>query len=202
MPHQPTVTEARLENLTAWLTPAISILSSLHDTFAPPFVQPISNTIGSLVNLVQNVKQNKKECAQLVENILQVLYAIIDLHIKSEVPGSLSPVMMDHVGAFMETLQKICIYIEAQQDKNKFKQLFYNNKMNNLLKDCHTGLNQALEIFEINTGLTMLHAIDQIEKAAETMHKELLELISTISETNTISDKSSMYLGAHESQIR
>ncbi|KAJ6470463.1 hypothetical protein C8R45DRAFT_1104883 [Mycena sanguinolenta] len=101
MPHQPTVTEIRLENLTACLTPAVTLLNELN-AFAPPFVQPISNTVASLLKLVQNVKQNKKEVAELLENIHQVLFAIIDLHVKSEALGSLSPAMTEHVGKFMK----------------------------------------------------------------------------------------------------
>ncbi|KAJ6479751.1 hypothetical protein C8R45DRAFT_1101191 [Mycena sanguinolenta] len=121
MPRRPTITDIQLENLVACLTPAVAVLNELIDAFAPPFVQPISKTIASLINLVQNVKQNKKECAQLLENIHQVLYAIIELHIKSEAPGSLSPAMVDHVEKFMKTLHKIYTYIEAQQDGKRIR---------------------------------------------------------------------------------
>ena len=118
MPRQPTVTEIRLENLAACLASAVTLLTELNDAFAPSFVQPISNTVASLLKLVQvlrapmrnalthqicqNVKQNKKECAELLENIHQVLFAIINLHIKSEAAGSLSPAMTEHVGSFMK----------------------------------------------------------------------------------------------------
>ncbi|KAF8203490.1 hypothetical protein K438DRAFT_1932541 [Mycena galopus ATCC 62051] len=135
-----------------------------------------------------------------MENIHQVLYAIINLHIKSEAAGTLPPAKMDHVGTFMGTLHKIYIYIEAQQDRNKFKQLFRNNAMNNLLKDCRAGLDQALNIFEIDTSVRMLWDIGQMKKLFETTHKELLELISTLSETNTTSDKLSVYLDTNESK--
>ncbi|KAJ6480898.1 hypothetical protein C8R45DRAFT_1076164 [Mycena sanguinolenta] len=198
MPRQPTITEIQLENLAACLTPAVAILNELNDAFAPPFVQPISKSIASLINLVQNVKQNKKECAQLLENTHQVLYAIIELHIRSDAPGSLSPVMMDHVEKFMKTLHKIYAYIEAQQDSNKIRQLFRNMEMNSLVKDCHTELDEAKKIFEVNTAAAMFKNIAEMKKEVETKHKELLELISTISETNTTSDDSSVHLGANE----
>ncbi|KAJ6453564.1 hypothetical protein C8R45DRAFT_1192803 [Mycena sanguinolenta] len=147
MPRQPTVTEIRLKSLIASLTPAVTVLNELDDTFAPPFILPISNTITSLIKLVQNVKQNTKECARLLENVHQVLHAIIRLYIKSETPGSLPPAMMDHVGTFMKTLHNIYLYIEGQQDRNKFKQLFRPNEMNNILKDCHARLDQAMQNF-------------------------------------------------------
>jgi hypothetical protein len=48
------------------------------------------------------VKRNKNECAQLLENIHPVLYAIISLHLKSETVESLAPAMLDNIGRFME----------------------------------------------------------------------------------------------------
>ncbi|KAJ6470468.1 hypothetical protein C8R45DRAFT_1166124 [Mycena sanguinolenta] len=203
MPRQPTVTEICLENLTACLTSAVTLLNELNDAFAPSFVQPISNTVASLLKLVQNIKQNKKECAELLENIHQVLFAIINLHIKSEAAGSLSPAMTEHVGRFMKTLHKIYIYIEAQQDRNKLKQLFRNIEMNNLVKGCRAELNEAKTIFEVGPTLVGIDGaifkdIQEIKKTAEAKHKELLELISTMSETNTTTDGSSVHLGANE----
>jgi hypothetical protein len=48
------------------------------------------------------VKWKRNECAQLMENIHPVLYAIINLYLKSETVGSLAPVMLDNIGRFME----------------------------------------------------------------------------------------------------
>ena len=53
MPYQATVTEIRLENLADCLAPTLEILNELNDAFAPPFVQPISNTVASLLKLIQ-----------------------------------------------------------------------------------------------------------------------------------------------------
>ncbi|KAJ6447989.1 hypothetical protein C8R45DRAFT_1115581 [Mycena sanguinolenta] len=103
MPYQSTLTDVRLESLAPYLVPIVGVLNQLNEAFAPPFVQAISKTTESLINLLQTVKQNKKECVQLVENIFEVLHAIISLHIKSEASGSLSPAMTDHVGKFMKS---------------------------------------------------------------------------------------------------
>ncbi|KAJ6472095.1 hypothetical protein C8R45DRAFT_936753 [Mycena sanguinolenta] len=183
MPRQPTVTEIRLENLASCLASIVTVLKELHDAFGLPFVQPISDRVASLIKLVQNVKQNKKECAQLLEDNHQVLYAIINLHVKSETAG---------------TLQKIYMYIKAQQDKNKFKQLFQYIGMGNLVKECYAELDKAKEIFQIGIGRAMFKDIGKMKTAAELMHKELLELISTMSDTNTTSDESLISIGAND----
>ncbi|KAJ6492337.1 hypothetical protein C8R45DRAFT_1213063, partial [Mycena sanguinolenta] len=152
MPHQPTAIEIQLKNLAECLTLALEVLNELNSAFAPPFVQPISSTVASLVKLIQNVKQNRKECAQLLENIYQVLYAIIELHIRSEATGSLSPEMTEHVGIFMKTLHRVFLYMEAQQDRKKLKQLFHNSEMNKVVKDCHAELDEAKKIFQVSVG--------------------------------------------------
>ncbi|KAF8179046.1 hypothetical protein K438DRAFT_1977545 [Mycena galopus ATCC 62051] len=102
MPPLPTVTEMHLDNITACLTQALPLLTELNDAFGPPFVQSIWNTIQGLINLVQNVKRNKAECAQVMENIHRIVYAIIKLHMTSETVGSLSPSMLDNIGKFIE----------------------------------------------------------------------------------------------------
>ncbi|KAJ6449644.1 hypothetical protein C8R45DRAFT_1130514 [Mycena sanguinolenta] len=149
MSREPTVTQIRLENIAECLTPTVELLNELNDAFSPPFVQPISNTVVSLLKLIQNVKQNKKECAQLLEDVHLVLYAIIELHMKSQAGGTLSPEMTAHVGKFMKTLHKIYAYIEAQQHGNMIKQLFRNIKMNKLMKDCHAELDEGKKILEV-----------------------------------------------------
>ncbi|KAJ6477746.1 P-loop containing nucleoside triphosphate hydrolase protein, partial [Mycena sanguinolenta] len=198
MPRQPTVTEIRLENLAACLVPTLEVLNELSDAFDPPFVQPISNAVASLLMCVQNVKRNKKECARLLENTNEVLYAILNLHIKSEVAGTLPPAMTEHVGKFMITLHKIFTYVQAQQDGNKIRKLFQYNETNNLLKDCDAELDQAKKVFEVGTGSALFKDIREMKRAAEIKHKELLELISTMSETNTTTDGSSLYMDANE----
>ncbi|KAF7344367.1 Ubiquitin-domain-containing protein [Mycena sanguinolenta] len=89
---------------------------------------------------------------------------------------------------FLKTLHRIYMYIEVQQ-KTKFK-LFRNIEMNNMVQDCYAELDEAKKIFEVNASGAMFKEVKEMEKAAETKHKELLALISTLSETNTTTDGS------------
>ncbi|KAJ6492162.1 hypothetical protein C8R45DRAFT_928469 [Mycena sanguinolenta] len=106
--------------------------------------------------------------------------------------------MTDHVGKFMKTLHKIYTYIESQQDTNKIKHLFRSINMNSLVKDCYRELDEAKKVFEVghvNTGGTIFKDIREMQKDAELKHAELFELISTMSETNTTVDSSSIFYG-------
>ncbi|KAJ7805390.1 hypothetical protein B0H14DRAFT_3153446 [Mycena olivaceomarginata] len=140
--------------------------------------------------MVQNVKRNKDECAQLMENIHPVLYAIINLHLKAETVESLSPETLYNIGKFMETLHKIYTFLEGQQDGNRIKYLFHNNEVQKLFRDCHTGLDQALEVFEVTTRPLWVNDIDVMKKTVQLMHEELFELIQTLSDSSTNSNGS------------
>jgi hypothetical protein len=53
MPRQLTVTETRLNTITAYLTPAIQLLDEVNDAFGSSFLRPISKTTLSLIVGVQ-----------------------------------------------------------------------------------------------------------------------------------------------------
>ncbi|KAJ7446970.1 P-loop containing nucleoside triphosphate hydrolase protein, partial [Mycena latifolia] len=190
MSPQRTVTDIHQNNAIRCLAAVITLLNELSDAFGTPFVPAISNTTLSLITAVQNVKKNKEDCIQLLENVYQLLCAIINLHIKSETKGNLPPATLNHVGKFMETLHKIHTFVEAQQDGSKIKSFFRQTETKTLLSECRAGLQQAFEVFKTKTNITALGYITQMQEEAEIMHKEVLELISSWSD-GTASDRSS-----------
>ncbi|KAJ7108216.1 hypothetical protein C8R44DRAFT_744162 [Mycena epipterygia] len=209
MPHQSTATEIRLSGIANSLSLIVPLLDKLSVAFGASFIQAISSTTVSLMTAVQNVKRNKDECLQLIENIHGILYAIIDLHIKSETAGSLPPVILNHIGKFTEysffnlevfpaltsgrTFHKIHTFVEGQQDGNKIKYFFRQNEMNILRKNCRTGLEEALMVFKVEIGLIVANNMAEMQKKTEIMHRELLELAENLSDGTTSDRASSMY---------
>ncbi|KAJ7457766.1 hypothetical protein FB451DRAFT_1372419 [Mycena latifolia] len=92
--------------------------------------------------------------------------------------------MLKHLGKFTETLLKIHTFVEAQQEKSKIKQFFRQGEMRALLKDCFKGLGQALEAFKIQ-GVILLSDMAQMQKHAQEMHEEVLEMMSALSNGET-----------------
>ncbi|KAJ7087138.1 hypothetical protein C8R44DRAFT_752313 [Mycena epipterygia] len=178
MPPKTTLSETRTENIVACLTPVIPLLTEFSDAFGTPFIPAIVNTTLSLITLVQNVKKNKEECIQLMENIHELLYAVVNLHIKSETPSSLPPTTLSAIGELMETLHKVHAFMEAQQDGNKIKHFF------------RQRLKQTVDVFKMEGAINIYGNMVEMQKETERIHKELLEVISTSSDA-TISDKSS-----------
>ncbi|KAJ7929865.1 hypothetical protein B0H13DRAFT_1859349 [Mycena leptocephala] len=190
MPRQSSATELRINNITDCLTPVVTLLQGINDALGPPFVQSIVNTTLAVMTGIKNIKRNKDECLQLVEDIHGILHVIVNLHITSETPSSLPPAILEDIGSFTGTLHKIYAYVEAQQDGNRLKQIFCQGEINTLLKDCRAGLDHAVKIFKVDTGAMMMTNMDEMKKKTEAMHKELLELISALSD-GTVSDRSS-----------
>ncbi|KAJ6520692.1 hypothetical protein DFH09DRAFT_1287429 [Mycena vulgaris] len=196
-----TATQTRLNNLTVYLTVATSALGEL-ERAGTPFLTAISSTVAALLNSVQNVKRKAAECAQFLDDIHTILYGIIALHLKSDGGGALSPATLDHIGKFTQTLQKIWVFMDSQQEGNKIKQFLRQSETSILLKDCNLGLQQALEVFQvlavwqyIQTGANILADIGDMQRNAEERHNELLELMTTVSDESS-SDRLSTLNGS------
>ncbi|KAJ7463164.1 hypothetical protein FB451DRAFT_1493879 [Mycena latifolia] len=186
------ITEFRLKNTVACLPPVIALLNELSDTFGTPFVPAITNTTLSLISAVQNVRKNKEDCIRLLDDIYHLLCSIVNLHLKSEPRGDLPPATLQHVGKFTQTLHKIHTFVEAQQEGSQIKHFFRQGEMKTLLSECRVGVQQAFEVFQTETGITALENIAQMKEEMDRMQKEVLELISTLSD-GTASDRSSSF---------
>ncbi|KAJ7142594.1 hypothetical protein C8R44DRAFT_725932 [Mycena epipterygia] len=200
MPTQRTVTDSRLNNILVCLTSTITLLNEVNDAFGTSFIKAISNTTLSLVTAVQNVKRNKEQCVQLMENIHQILHAIINLHLKPDTVGRLPPAMLDHVGNFTKTLHKIHTFVEAQQDGNRLTHFFRQSEMNTLCKGCFEGLEEAVKFFTVEAGFHLAESIAEWQQTTQKMHQELLELVANLSDGSTSDTVSSIYPSTAGSQ--
>ncbi|KAF7365944.1 ATPase-AAA-core domain-containing protein [Mycena venus] len=192
MPPQPSVTELRLNNVVNYLTLATSTLRDFSDLFSTPFLKTISNITLSLLQSVQNIKRNKDQCATLFEEIHAVMYGIIGLYVNFQ-GAVLPPTTVDHLGKFMQTLQKIHVYLEALQASSTVKRFFRQSESTTLFKECQEGLQQALGMFKVQTGAGVLSDVTTAEKNAHKIHRELLQLIEAYSEETASDHTCSIY---------
>ncbi|KAJ6570856.1 hypothetical protein DFH09DRAFT_1079837 [Mycena vulgaris] len=182
MPLEPTIPQIRFNNVLTALSAAVATLKVVSISLKAPFLEPISNTMQSLLTAVQPCQtiKIKDEFIQMLEQIHQLLYAIIHIHIISD-GGELSPNMLDHLGRFTETLHKIHTFLEAQQEKSRIKQFFRQGEMNMLLKGCRLGLEQALAEFKVQ-DFHLSSDLTHMQECARKTHQEVLELISSFSD--------------------
>ncbi|KAJ6586328.1 hypothetical protein DFH09DRAFT_1432145 [Mycena vulgaris] len=159
MPLQSTLTQIRFENILTALNAAMATFKVVADSLETPFLKPISNTMQSLLNAVQTVKKRKDE--------------------SSDTGGELSLNMLKNLGQFTETLHKIHTFVEAQQEKSRIMHFFRQGEMSVLLKGCHLGLEQALEVFKVQDA-NLSRDVSNMQEYASKTHQEVLDLISSL----------------------
>ncbi|KAJ7082348.1 hypothetical protein C8R43DRAFT_965503 [Mycena crocata] len=188
MPYQPpSSAQNRLNNSITGFTGVVNTLEVLTEAVKAPFLEPISKTARSVLTLVLTVKQNKSDCSNLIEQTSNLLYAIVSIYAKSATGANLPPSTLNRIGKFMETLHKIHTYVEAQQDKSKIRHFFRQGELNTLLKACGTGLQEALDLENLN----IVGNIVDMQKYAEDTHQEVIDFVEALSESTT-SDRGSV----------
>ncbi|KAJ7722093.1 hypothetical protein B0H16DRAFT_1473515 [Mycena metata] len=179
MPHQQTVTEVHLDNISKCVTITVATLDVLVNTLKIPGLEAMVNTIQSLLKFVQTIKQDKNECAKLMEQTHNILNAIIGVYVKSDTGIELPPSTLNEIANFTQTLHKIHTFIEAQQSGSKVKKFFRQGELNGLLKDCKMGL--------------------EMKEQAQIRCQEVLNTIETISSSDSALSISRMYSGSYAS---
>ncbi|KAJ7755425.1 P-loop containing nucleoside triphosphate hydrolase protein [Mycena metata] len=198
MPRQPTATQARLNNISNCLAITANTFDVLVDTLKISGPEAISNTIQSLLKLVQTIKQDKNECAELMEQAHQLLNAIITTYMKSDTGAELPPSTLNQIVKFTETLHKIHTFVEAQQSGSKVRKFFRQGELTALLKDCKVGLQQAFEFFNIKT-VDIMTGLRETQDQAQLRHQEILDMIETLSSSDSASVISNVYSGSYAS---
>ncbi|KAJ7734818.1 hypothetical protein B0H16DRAFT_150823 [Mycena metata] len=171
MPHQPTITEIRLKNISTCVAITANTLDVLLNTLKIPAIEAIFNTTQSLLKMMETIKQDKNNCAELMEYIHRLLNTIIGIH----------------------------TFIEAQQSGSKVKKFFRQGELNALLKDCKVGLQQGLAFFQIRTTTDVLVDVSEMQNQAQLRHEEVLNIIETMSTSDSASSISKMYSDSYTS---
>ncbi|KAJ7481734.1 hypothetical protein FB451DRAFT_136279 [Mycena latifolia] len=172
----------------------VSTLREVSDGLDTPFLRTISGVAALILTTVQSVRTNKEECAQMVEDISEIISAIIRLCVDAN--GVLPPSILDSIGRFTETLQKFQSFMRTQQDQGKLKRLFKNQENTAQLEECKAALKQALDVFAIRTGVDVVAATAGLEIDAEHRQAQILANEYTSDGSSLISETSSFRYGS------
>ncbi|KAJ7177796.1 hypothetical protein C8R46DRAFT_987761 [Mycena filopes] len=191
----PPTTETRLNNISKSLTVTTHTLDLLVESLKVSGLEAISNTTHSLAKLILTIKQNKEDCAELMEHTSQLLTAIIDVYLESNNGEDLAPSVLNQIGNLTGTLHKIHTFVEAQQTGSRFKIFFRQGELGALLKSCKAELQHELAFFSITT----MNIMANMQAKAEAKHQEVLNIIETLSSSDSASSISKMYSGSFAS---
>ncbi|KAJ7759613.1 hypothetical protein B0H16DRAFT_1689004 [Mycena metata] len=192
------LTEVRLNDIVTCLTITVNTLDVFVNIVKISGLEAISNTTQSLLEVVQNIKQNKAECTELMKRTHELLNAIIGVYIMSDTGTDLAPGTLGQIAQFIHTLHKIHTFVEAQQGGSKVRKFFRQGELGGLLKECKAGLQQGFDFFQIKSSGIMSSARD-MEEQTRIRHQEVLNMIETLSDSDSVSFISNIYSGTHAS---
>ncbi|KAJ7742809.1 hypothetical protein B0H16DRAFT_1423246 [Mycena metata] len=197
MPRQASKAEIRLNQISGCLATTRNSLELLADNLKISGLEAILNTTQSLLKLAQSIRQNRNACTELMEQAQQLLNAITAVYIiKSDTGAELTLSVLNHIVKFTQTLHKIHAFMEAQPGGNKIKKFLRQGELSVLLKDCNTELQQELNFFKITN---VLSDIKQMEELVQVRHQEVLDIIETLSSTDSVSLTSQVYSNSYSS---
>ncbi|KAJ6587360.1 hypothetical protein B0H10DRAFT_2234032 [Mycena sp. CBHHK59/15] len=190
------------DNVLQSATVAAGALRDISGSSQVPFLHIVSAICFVILSNVQAVKVNKQGCLQMVEQINELLWAIVDLCVNSKTGDVLPPSILHNIGnlhsasstqivpnvpefSTYRTLQKIHSYVEGQLKMGKIKRFFRQGENSQQLDECKTGLQHAVELFSVQTGATTMAGLAELQKGEEARYNALLELVSA--RTATIS---------------
>ncbi|KAJ7453859.1 hypothetical protein FB451DRAFT_1408738 [Mycena latifolia] len=139
-----------------------------------PYLKSIAGISILVLDTVQSVKSNRSQCLGMLEKIHEIISALINICGDGAV---LSPTILRNLSQFFDTLQKVHSYIRSQVDLGLFRRVLRHVETASLLEDCNAGLKQAIDVFQIQTGLVTTTVIADMKEHSELRHKELVELL-------------------------
>ncbi|KAJ7770057.1 hypothetical protein B0H16DRAFT_1777129 [Mycena metata] len=183
MPRQPTITEIRLNNISTCVAITANTVDVLATTLNISGLEAMLNTTQSLLKLVQTHS---------------LLNAIIGVYVKSDTGVELPPNILNEIANFTQTLHKIHTFVEAQQSGSKVKKFFRQGELSELLKDCKAGVQRGHRFFQIKSS-DIIYTAKEMEEQAQIRHQEVLNIMETMSSSDSASSISKIYSGSYAS---
>ncbi|KAJ7079301.1 hypothetical protein B0H15DRAFT_914174 [Mycena belliarum] len=165
----------RGDHLIFYASAAARLLLNISDNNSSnPYLKGIAGLSILLLDTVQGVKSNKAQCFSMLERVHEIITAIINVCGEG---GVLSPTILHSLSRFFDTLQKVHAFIRSQVDLGLLRRVLRSAETAALLENCNAGLQEALNVFGIQTGLVTTAAIADMMEHSENLHQELVELL-------------------------
>ncbi|KAJ7262917.1 hypothetical protein C8J57DRAFT_1719154 [Mycena rebaudengoi] len=167
---------SRIDNIIHYARVASGTLRDIARTSDVPFLSSVAGVSLLIFDTVQSFKANQERRMQLVEDIHRIMCAIIGVCFAAE--GVLPPKILDNIGYFAETLQKIQSFLRAHQDLNKIRRFFQQSEINAQLDACEMRLQDILDTFSVHSVVNFTSTATEMKMDAEQRHRGLLKLLA------------------------
>ncbi|KAJ7050366.1 hypothetical protein C8F01DRAFT_1264241 [Mycena amicta] len=154
---------------------ASRLLQSISSSMNYETLQIVASSCALLFDTVNSVRTNKTQCMQLLERVHQIVRAIINLC--GDAKGFMNPMMARAVEKFSGTLTELHELLRLQASFGLFQRILRHSEIQGALTDCSDGLQQALDVFSVQTSLITNSAMGGLRKSSAARHDELLRAL-------------------------
>ncbi|KAJ7140604.1 hypothetical protein C8R44DRAFT_761634 [Mycena epipterygia] len=181
------------ERLISSTKTAASAARDLANAAHVPFLGQTASLSLLIVDMINTMNSSKDQNIEIVQQIHEFMSALISVYETTQIDGILPPAILYDIGKFTEALNKVYSCLKAQQGIGKLKQFLKLAEHGIQLRACKAELQEALDNFRAQTGLSTASAIAAIRQNADRNHEALMEWLATHSSSN--SDNSSVVSG-------
>ncbi|KAJ7257706.1 hypothetical protein C8J57DRAFT_1647405 [Mycena rebaudengoi] len=167
--------KARIQDVLQFVTDTATAVRNISVAATVPF---LGGAATMTLSIVETLKSSEDEATEIMEQIHEILAAVIVVYETTKVDGVLPPAILSEIAKFVETLRKIHVYFKAKQGMGRLKRLLNLTESGNEVKACKAELEYTLDTFRLQTRMSAASAIFLMRKDIRQMHQELIEFIA------------------------
>ncbi|KAJ7257472.1 hypothetical protein C8J57DRAFT_1648540 [Mycena rebaudengoi] len=167
--------KARIQDVLQFVTDTVTTVRNISVAATVPF---LGVAAALALSIVETLKSSQDEAIEIMEQIHEILAAVIVVYETTKINGVLPPVILSELAKFVETLRKIHVHFKAKQEKGRLKRLLNLTENGNEVKACKAELEQTLDTFHLQTRMSAASAIFRMKKDIRQMHRELMDFIA------------------------
>ncbi|KAF7352079.1 NB-ARC domain-containing protein [Mycena venus] len=165
-----------------------------------PFLSRVCALSLTIISMVRTTKFQRDRCLRIIEEVHRLLCVLISLCIYSE--DIQSPKMLEQIAQYAVTLQKLDSCLRAQRELGTIKRLFKQIEIIAQLDSCEAELRAAVGNLTVNQGVEISTVLVEFNIDTERRHQELLELISSQSDSmDTVSSIGKSFFNASSGSL-
>ncbi|KAJ7624787.1 hypothetical protein FB45DRAFT_924216 [Roridomyces roridus] len=148
-------------------------------------LQLVATSAALVFDTVGSVRANKTQCLQLLERVHQIVRTLINLlgdvnahaEFRPHTGGGMRPIMLRAVDQFLETLVTLHRVLQEQSTHGLLTRILRHLETRDRLAECGEALQQALDVFNVQTTLISHSSLGSLRRQATVQHEEVLSAL-------------------------
>ncbi|KAK7040420.1 CTLH domain-containing protein [Favolaschia claudopus] len=163
---------------------AVGALQDVSKALQVPFLPAICGICSAILVIFQSAKAHKQEHLQLLKQVQELLWVVVDLSLGAESPDFLPQSVLYNLGNFARTLQKIHSLMDAEASSGRFRRLWLGTNTQQM-EECKEEMRQCLKAFTMYSTVQATQQLGEIERDSQRRKEELLSIISDLSKLDS-----------------